>query len=122
MERRHRRSSDPCQALVYQFEASRERANLDAMVLADDQGLCIASSGDPEVCEEIAAHMAILGHTVPRFRGVFLTEQKLRWTMHMRRFSVAGAELCLCAVGGATERRAEELVQSVGGTARILAA
>jgi hypothetical protein len=55
MERRRRRSEDPQEALVLQLERVREIARLDALVLASDEGLSIAHSGEEELCAELAA-------------------------------------------------------------------
>lgn len=55
MERRTRRSYQPQEALSYQLEHVRDRAGLDALVLATRDGLSIAYSGEDELCLELAA-------------------------------------------------------------------
>ena len=55
IERRRRRSEVPQEALVLQLERVREKARLDALVLASDEGLSIAHSGEEELCTELAA-------------------------------------------------------------------
>jgi hypothetical protein len=54
-ERRTRRSEEAEQALFLQLERVREEARLDALVLASEEGLCIAHSGEDGFCEELAA-------------------------------------------------------------------
>ncbi len=54
-ERRTRRSYQPQQALSFQLEHVREEAGLDALVLATQDGLSIAYSGEDELCLELAA-------------------------------------------------------------------
>src|SRR5438105_2035085 len=60
-ERRLRRTSEVSRALLYQLEACRASAGLEAVVVSDDAGLCLASAGEPATCEEVAARMPILG-------------------------------------------------------------
>jgi hypothetical protein len=54
-ERRTRRSYQPQEALSYQLEHVRDAAGLDALVLATEDGLSIAYSGEDELCLELAA-------------------------------------------------------------------
>jgi hypothetical protein len=54
-ERRLRRSEEAQQALFLQLERVRDEAKLDALVLASEEGLCIAHSGEDGFCEELAA-------------------------------------------------------------------
>jgi hypothetical protein len=54
-ERRTRRSYQPQEALSYQLEHVRDQTGLDAIVLATEDGLSIAHSGEDELCLELAA-------------------------------------------------------------------
>lgn len=54
-ERRVRRSYQPQEALSFQLDHVREGAGLDALVLATEDGLSIAYSGEDELCLELAA-------------------------------------------------------------------
>lgn len=90
------------------------------MLLVDDDGLCIASSGDPEMCEEIAAHVALIGDRVPCFDGVLFSDTT-RWNIYMERLAVSGSQLYVCAVGGSKEERTSEVIRSANGATRILA-
>ena len=54
-ERRRQRSEDACEALALQLAQVRDKARLDALVLASDEGLSIAYSGEEELCIELAA-------------------------------------------------------------------
>ncbi len=121
IERRLQRSNDKYEALFYQLEACRERAKLDALVLADNDGLCVAASGDPTVCEEFAVHAAMVCDRTESFDGAVLSPTN-RWEVLMQRVDVAGTDLYLCAVGGDPDGRAVEVDCSQGGVARILAA
>ena len=60
-DRRIRRSDNPYQALCLQLEQTRREADLYAVVLATHQGLVVAASGEPEVCEELGAVAPLLG-------------------------------------------------------------
>ena len=46
-ERRRRRSENTTLALHYQLDSGRKAARLDGLVLSDEDGFCLASSGDP---------------------------------------------------------------------------
>jgi hypothetical protein len=119
-ERRRRRSSDPNQAISFQLETCRRAGGLEAMILADDHGLCIAASGYAPACEEVAARVSVMNREVPGFEGEIWTDHE-RWRVHVRRFHIDGMELCLCAVGGMDDGRAHQVERSLRGVKRILA-
>jgi hypothetical protein len=119
-ERRQRRSDCHSQALYYQLDACRERATLEAMILADEDGLCLAASGDASVCEEFAVHTAMVCEDTASFAGTVLSPVR-RWDVSMQRFEVEGVPLYLCAIGGDISERAREIARSMGGISRILA-
>ena len=108
-------------ALELQLGASAERADLDALVLADEDGLCVASVGVDEAADDIAAHAAVVGHKVENFDGI-LFSQDLQWNVRIRRFRIGTTPMFLCAVGGGGEQRAQHVHESVDGVSRILAA
>lgn len=120
-ERRRRRSSDPSQAIAHQLDTCRHEAGLDAMILADRDGLCIAASGPVVACEEFAARVSVMQREAHDFDGELWTDDD-RWDVHVRRFDIDGFELCLCAVGGMAGGRAAEVERSQRGVTRILAA
>lgn len=120
-ERRRRRSHFHSEALFYQLDTSRERAQLQAMILADEDGLCVASSGDAELCEEFALHAAMVCNDSSDFEGCVFSPNG-RWDIHMQRFDFQGIPLFLCAVGGSDRDRANEIKISMNGVSRILAA
>ncbi len=117
-ERRHKRSANTTRALCYQLSASLSNAKLQGLVLADDDGVCLAAAGDNRACNEIAAHLPLLGRKVNEFEGI-LFGPEAQWDVQMRRFDVEGSNLYLCAIGG-SEVRNDQLEQSLGGVARIL--
>jgi hypothetical protein len=121
MDRRRKRAGDVALALRYQLDACRDGADLEAMVVADEDGLCLAASGPVDTCHEVAAVLPFLGRTQKEFEGTVLSERGgLR--VHVRAFAFGGQELYACAIGGREDRRAQELERSVTGVARILAA
>lgn len=120
-ERRRRRSDDPGQAIRYQLDACRQKAGFDAMILADRDGLCIATSGPVMACEEFAARVSVMHRDEADFDDELWTQDD-RWDVHVRRFDIGGVELCLCAVGGMPGERATEIERSLRGVTRILAA
>ncbi len=118
-ERRRKRSSDPNQAISFQLETCRKAAGLDAMILVDDHGLCIAASGHAPACEEFAARVSVMNREERGFEGEVWTDNE-RWRVHVRRFHIDGMELSLCAVGGMDDGRAHQVERSLRGVRRIL--
>jgi hypothetical protein len=118
LERRHNRSANTTRALCYQLSASLKRAELEAFVLTDEAGVCLAAAGDSHACDEIAAHLPLVGRKVGQFEGV-LYGPAAQWDVQMQTFEVEGAQLYLCAIGE-SESRGAQLNQSARGVSRIL--
>lgn len=118
-ERRRRRSDNTTLALHYQLDAFRVAARLDGVVLSDDDGFCLASSGDPQACHEVAARLPFIGRKVSDFEGVLLGTDG-GWRIRMHRFGVPGGELYLCAIGTGSAERERQLARSRGAVRRIL--
>lgn len=117
-ERRHNRSANTTRALCYQLTASLKRAELEGFVLTDDGGVCLAAAGDSHACDEIAAHLPLMGRKVGEFEGV-LYGPGAQWDVQMRRFEVEGTQLYLCAIGEGSGRDSQ-MAHSVNGVSRIL--
>jgi hypothetical protein len=118
-ERRRRRSENTTLALHYHLEAARRAARLDGLVLSDEDGFCLASSGDPEACQEVAAQLPFIGRKVRDFEGVLLGSEG-GWRIRMHRFGVPGGELYLCAIGRGGGDQERHLARSRGAVRRIL--
>ncbi|MCA9676923.1 MAG: hypothetical protein H6709_19710 [Kofleriaceae bacterium] len=119
-DRRKHRSDNPHIALTLQLDACCDEG-LAAMVLADGDGLPMASSGDDYACEEVAGRMVIVARRIRDFAGTLLGSGQ-RWDVQMTKFEVEGSELVLCAVGGSAEARSRQLARSLRGVSRILGA
>src|SRR5262245_54437619 len=119
--RRVRRSDDVLTALTYQLEACRKEAKLEAIVVSDASGLCVASTGKQETCEEVAARLPIIGRNAPDFGGILLSGAK-GLKMVVRTFTVEGAPLYACAIGKPHARIERSLARGIQGVTRILAA
>lgn len=119
-ERRTRRSTNPHIALTLQLDACCAEG-VAAMVLADGDGLPLATSGDDYACEEIAGRMVVVARRIREFAGTLIGPGQ-RWDVQMTKFEHEGAELVLCAVGGSAEDRQRQLARSMRGVGRILAA
>ncbi|MEM9189713.1 MAG: hypothetical protein AAGF12_11090 [Myxococcota bacterium] len=115
-DRRQRRSSDRFVALRYQLEYSRENGGLEALVLANDDGLLVASSGDSAVCAELGAVAPLMSQSV---MGMPLPPLLRGTEVAIRRVAVYGQQLYLAAVGGNVARDAH-LRNSMSGVERIL--
>jgi len=116
-ERRRRRSGDQFVALRYQLEHAREQGGIEALVLADDSGLVVASSGDAAVCSELGAMAPIMSRS---FLGVPPSPLLRGAEVAIRRVHVYGQDLFLACVGGGVARDAH-LACSMTGVERILA-
>jgi hypothetical protein len=119
-DRRRHRSTNLVEALKLQLGSSCSFADLDALVLADEDGLCVASAGVDGAAEDIAAHAAVVGHKVENFEGVLFSSEQ-QWSVRIRRFRIGVTQMFLCAVGGGGETRAQTVHDSIGGVSRILA-
>lgn len=120
-ERRRRRADTVTQALRYQLASCCEDGRIDAMVVADGDGLPLASSGDMYACDEVAARMVLVGSRIREFNGTLL-ENGQRWDIQMVKFTVDGSELLVCAVGGSPDARKRQITRGAEGARRILAA
>jgi hypothetical protein len=109
------------QALRYQLAACCAEGRIAAMVVADGDGLPLASSGDTYACDEVAARMVLVGARVGH-ADVTLFDGARSWDVHMQKVVVDGSELLVCAVGGDADARAEQIARGTAGALRILGA
>ena len=119
--RRVRRSDDVLTAMTYQLDACREEAELEAVVVSDDSGLCVATAGRQETCEELAARLPIIGRNAPEFGGILLSGSG-GLQMVVRTFQVGGQPLYMCVVGKPHAKMEGTIKRSIQGVTRILAA
>lgn len=120
-ERRRRRATNTTQALRYQLEACCTDGRIEAMVVADGDGLPLASSGDTFACDEVAARMVLVGPRIREFNGTLLGAGN-KWDVQMVKVSFEGSELLVCAVGGSPDARKRQIQRGAEGALRILAA
>jgi hypothetical protein len=116
-ERRVRRSSDRSTALRYQLERSRNEAGLEAIVLADRDGLPVGGAGDEAVCREMAAYAPLVSKSM---MGLPLPPLLSGGDLEVRPVTLHGRAYFLAALGGGTARDVW-LRSSVEGVGRILA-
>ena len=91
-------------ALDYQLAACVDDEGIDAMVLADGDGLLVARWGDADICEAAAAFAP-------------LTAVEGEDTKRMR---FGNLDLYLCALGGEAASRRRSIERSASGVLRIL--
>ena len=119
-ERRHRRSTQVATALQYQLTTCAERSGLSSMVLADHDGLVLATSDLPmEQSEEIAALLPMLAQSSD-FSGLLMGTQAPGAQVVVSSFHVAGSYLFLCAVGDYSKQAHKEIAKAKVGVRRIL--
>ncbi len=120
IERRVQRSEHLGDAIGYQLGACAERAGLEALVLADGDGLLVASSPwSDERGEMIAAALPLLAKGSD-FAGVLLDEGAGDEQVLVSTFQAAGTELFLCAVGSFGGPSHQEIARAKVGVRRIL--
>jgi hypothetical protein len=120
-DRRRRRGTTTTQALQFQLAACCEDGRMEAMVLADGDGLPLASSGDTFACDEVAATMVIVGSRIAEWNGTLLGSGH-KYDVQMMKVQVDGTDLLVCAVGGTPDARKRQLTRGASGALRILAA
>lgn len=120
-ERRRRRAKSITLALTYQLDDCCKDGNIQAMVLADGDGLALAAAGDTYACDEVAARMVLVGTRIRSFDGTLLGDGH-RWDVQMTKVAVDGSELLVCAVGGTPDQRKRQIARGAAGALRILAA
>jgi hypothetical protein len=120
-ERRQRRATTPTLALSYQLDDCCRDGAIEAMVVADPDGLPLAAAGDSYACDEVAARMVLVGPRIARFDGTLIGPGK-QWHVQMQKVHVAGSALLVCAVGGTAEARERQIRRGAAGAVRILAA
>jgi hypothetical protein len=118
-ERRRRRATTITEALRYQLDACRADTKIQAMVVADGDGLPLAASGDRYACDEVAARIVLVGSRIRSFDGTLLGDGQ-RWDVQMTKVSVDGGDLLVCAVGGTATQRARQIARGAAGAVRIL--
>lgn len=120
-ERRHRRAKTTTLALSYQLDQCCKEGSMEAMVVADSDGLPLAAAGDAYACEEVAARMVLVGPRISSFDGTLLGDAK-QWNVQMTKVRIDGSELLVCAVGGTAAARKKQIARGAAGALRILAA
>ncbi len=119
-ERRIHRAQSATLALKYQLERCCQEGSMEAMVIADSDGLPLAASGDTYACDEVAARMVLVGPRISSFDGTLLGDNK-QWDVEMTKVRIDGSELLVCAVGGTAAARKKQIARSAAGALRILA-
>lgn len=117
-ERRKQRSNFAATALELAYTSAANRANLDAIVLVDDEGMVVAKNVTDLDLSMLAAVTPIVGRgkAVPRIRRNGQERQ-----VSIEPLELLGEKLYMAAVGGDPVRRLRELEGSVAATQRILA-
>ena len=119
VERRQQRSDNTHTALSLQLASCAARARLSALVLAEDQGLPVASTGKFEEAEEIAAKAPSLARDSGCWHGSVQTEDGIK-SVTVCPVRTELGRLFLCAVGGIGAAVDTELIRGGNGVRRIL--
>ena len=119
-ERRIRRAETVTLALNYQLDDCCRDGSIQAMVVADGDGLPLAAAGDAFACDEVAARMVHVGSRIREFNGTVLGGGA-RWDVQMSKVDIDGTELLVCVVGGTAEQRTKQMKRGTEGAMRNLA-
>jgi len=114
-ERRRRRSQDPYRALCLQLEHLRAEGELDALVVAIDNGLLVAGAGERSICEALGAIAPLVSS--PAFTGR-LPGALEGQSVDVRSVALDGETLYVASVG--RRAGATSLQDSINGVYRIL--
>lgn len=120
-ERRVRRAETVTLALTYQLDECCRDGQIEAMVVANEDGLPLAAAGDVYACDEVAARMVLVGPRISSFDGTLLGGGQC-WNVQMTKVHIDGSELLVCAVGGTPAQRTRQIARGAAGALRILAA
>ena len=105
-ERRSRRTDCLADALRFQLDACREAEGLDAIVVSDELGFCVAHSGGDGAHSELAAQLPIWAAPQPPVdANADRPLQEIWRPLVVSTFSAAGTTLHVCAVGVSSARR-----------------
>jgi hypothetical protein len=125
LERRLLRSGCLADALRLQLEACRDDAKLDAIVVSDELGFCVAHAGGDGGHEELAARLPMLADPAQRR---FLDDDEVQSSqadLAVTTFSAAGTQLHACAVNRPDAETsaggADVLARVASGFSRLLA-
>lgn len=127
-ERRRRRTSDRAIATGHLLTSVRHQHEFDLLVLCDADGLILASSGDAEPGEALAAYAPLLRRTpLGRARASILATLGALIPgatadgLHVREIAVDNTTLLLCAAGTRNSRTEAGLFRAQQGIQRIFA-
>ena len=126
-ERRSRRTDCLADALRFQLDACREAEGLDAIVVSDELGFCVAHSGGDGAHAELAAQLPIWAAPVAASAHPDENEphpQVRRGPLVISTFFASGTTLHACAVGtpsGPGDGGVDVLERVASGFTRLLA-
>jgi hypothetical protein len=118
-DKRRNRSDNIHEALGLQLAACAARAQLSALILAEDQGLPVASTGNADEAEEAAALAPSLARNSGCWHGSVQTVEGLK-SVTICPVPTADGRLYLCAVADLGASVDTELIRGGNGIRRIL--
>lgn len=119
-ERRTKRSDNLIEALGLQLAAVARRGGLTALVLAEGQGIPVASAGFCDDLEEVAALAPSLAPDARPWQGKLRNDGRTVLVTVLP-VSTCDGPLFLCAAGGHGPEVTADLLQGGLGVCRILA-
>lgn len=125
-DRRTRRSEETQQAVNYQLEYVRDNQGLGFLVVANEEGVFLAGTGDRTRNEILAAWATELAcaeeDNRPRLEAELqqhLFGDETEAAVEVRPFSVSGMPMYLCAAGAPESQSDDALEHTINGVKRI---
>lgn len=120
IERRTNRSDNIMEALGLQLAATARRGGFSALVLAESQGIPVASTGETAEIEEVVAVAPSLTPGARPWQGRLLLASGCVRVLVMP-VNTCDGPLFLCAAGGRSPEAIADLLRGGLGVSRILA-
>lgn len=124
-ERRQQRSNRPGEAIQLLLEHTLRNFQLDAIALADEDGLVVSHAGDATTCDAVAAYAPLMrdgriSHDQIRSSLASMLPEVSACTFNQRQVAGTLAPLHVCGVGVASARVQSALEHARVSVERIL--
>jgi hypothetical protein len=119
VDRRQTRPMDTATALISAFDHSVARADLDALIVADESGILVSNNTTDLDLSMLAAVTPLVARGTAK---AMIRRDGLPLELSVRTIEVLGETLYVAALGGSFGNRERELATSASATKRILMA
>lgn len=117
IDRRRKRPTDTASALVAAFDHAVARADLDALIIADESGILVSNNTTELDLAMLAAVTPLVARGTAK---ALIRRDGAPLELSVRTIEVLGETLYVAALGGTFNGRERELTVSASATKRIL--